>query len=35
MAICFKMYVLWEGGEGERIPAWAQRVVQDEETKIF
>ena len=27
------MYVLWEGGEGERIPAWAQRVVQDEETK--
>ena len=31
----FKMYVLWEGGEGERIPAWAQRVVQDEETKIF
>ena len=31
----FKMYVFWNGGEGERIPAWAQRVVQDEETKIF
>lgn len=31
----FKMHVYWEGGHGERIPAWAQRVVQDEETKIF
>ncbi len=31
----FKMRVHWNGGEGERIPAWAQRVVQDEETKIF
>ncbi len=31
----FKMYVFWNGGEGERIPAWAQRVVQDERTKIF
>ena len=31
----FKMKVYWEGGEGERIPAWATRVVQDEETKIF
>ena len=31
----FKMYVFWNGGEGERIPAWAQRVVQDEGTKIF
>ncbi len=25
----------WEGGQGKRIPAWAQRVVQDEETKVF
>ena len=25
----FKMKVHWEGGEGERIPAWANRVVQD------
>ncbi|KXB78423.1 alpha amylase, catalytic domain protein [Prevotella sp. DNF00663] len=31
----FKMYVIWDGGEGERIPAWATRVVQDERTKIF
>lgn len=31
----FKMHVYWEGGHGERIPAWANRVVQDEETKIF
>lgn len=31
----YKMQVFWEGGEGERIPAWAQRVVQDETTKIF
>ncbi len=31
----FKMRVFWDGGEGERIPAWATRVVQDEQTKIF
>ena len=31
----YKLLIEWEGGEGERIPAWAQRVVQDEETKIF
>ena len=31
----FKMHVYWNGGMGERIPAWATRVVQDEETKIF
>ena len=31
----FKMHVYWEGGMGERIPAWATRVVQDEKTKIF
>ena len=31
----YKMKVYWEGGEGERIPAWANRVVQDEATKIF
>ncbi len=31
----FKMHVKWNGGEGERIPAWATRVVQDERTKIF
>lgn len=31
----FKMKVYWNGGSGERIPAWAMRVVQDEDTKIF
>src|SRR5574344_1703961 len=31
----YKMKVKWNGGEGERIPAWCQRVVQDEQTKIF
>lgn len=31
----YKMKVYWEGGCGERIPAWCQRVVQDETTKIF
>lgn len=31
----YKMYVRWNGGEGERIPAWTQRVVQDNRTKIF
>ena len=31
----YKMKVVWNGGEGERIPAWARRVVQDEKTKIF
>jgi len=31
----FKMFVEWPGGSGERIPAWAKRVVQDAETKIF
>ena len=31
----YKMKVYWNGGCGERIPAWCNRVVQDEETKIF
>ena len=31
----FKLHVKWNGGEGERIPAWINRVVQDENTKIF
>lgn len=31
----YKMKVYWEGDCGERIPAWCQRVIQDEETKIF
>ena len=31
----YKLKVYWNGGEGERIPAWANRVVQDDTTKIF
>lgn len=31
----YKLSVHWEGGHGERIPAYANRVVQDEKTKIF
>lgn len=31
----FKLSVHWEGGQGERIPAYANRVVQDDKTKIF
>lgn len=31
----FKLSIHWDGGQGERIPAWANRVVQDEQTKIF
>ena len=31
----YKLYIKWEGGEGERIPAWTRRVVQDPETTIF
>ena len=31
----FKLLMEWEGGSGERIPAWIQRVVQDEQSKIF
>ncbi|GAB1474633.1 alpha amylase C-terminal domain-containing protein [Bacteroidota bacterium] len=31
----FKWLVCWSGGEGERIPAYATRTVQDPETKLF
>lgn len=31
----YKLSMHWEGGQGERVPAWATRVVQDETTKIF
>ena len=31
----YKLIVHWDGGQGERIPAWATRVVQDDETHIF
>ncbi|NPA68452.1 MAG: 1,4-alpha-glucan-branching enzyme [Chlorobi bacterium] len=31
----YRLYVRWEGGEGDRIPAYAERVVQDADTGIF
>ena len=31
----YKLYIEWEGGSGERVPAWATRVVQDPVTYIF
>ena len=31
----YKLSVHWEGGKGERIPSYANRVVQDDKTKIF
>lgn len=31
----YKLFVTWNGGSGERVPAYAHRVVQDDDTKIF
>ncbi len=31
----YKLYVKWQGGEGERIPSHCSRVVQDENTHLF
>ena len=31
----FRLKVYWSGGEGERIPAWSRRVVQDPQTNVF
>jgi 1,4-alpha-glucan branching enzyme len=31
----YKLSIHWEGGQGERIPAYATRVVQDDKSKIF
>ena len=31
----YKLWIEWDGGAGERIPAWCKRVVQDDYTKIF
>lgn len=31
----YKLRIYWKGGHGDRIPAWATRVVQDPETGIF
>ncbi len=31
----YKLHVFWNGNSGERVPAWARRVVQDEKTHVF
>ena len=31
----YKLLIYWDGGQGFRIPSYAKRVVQNEETKIF
>jgi 1,4-alpha-glucan branching enzyme len=31
----YRLKIYWAGGEGDRIPAWTRRVVQDSETNIF
>ncbi len=31
----YKLLIRWEGGEGERLPAYANRVVQDDNTKLY
>ena len=31
----YRLLVRWSGGQGDRIPAYARRVVQDDTTKIF
>ena len=31
----YRLLIEWPGGSGERIPAYARRVVQDHHTKIF
>jgi len=31
----YKLRIEWPGGSGDRIPAWANRVFQDERTKAF
>lgn len=31
----YKLKMVWDGGEGDRIPAWCRRAVQDDNTKVF
>jgi 1,4-alpha-glucan branching enzyme len=31
----YRLKIRWPGGEGDRLPAWARRVVQDPQTLIF
>ncbi|HNX33610.1 MAG TPA: alpha amylase C-terminal domain-containing protein [Kiritimatiellia bacterium] len=32
---CYRLEVAWNGGRGERIPAYARRVIQDPATLLF
>ncbi|HRR33251.1 MAG TPA: alpha amylase C-terminal domain-containing protein [Kiritimatiellia bacterium] len=32
---CYRLEMAWEGGRGERIPAYARRVIQDPGTLLF
>jgi 1,4-alpha-glucan branching enzyme len=31
----YKLKIYWDGGDGERLPSYTRRVVQDEQTKMF
>lgn len=31
----YKLLMCWDGGEGERLPAWCNRAVQDDNNKSF
>ena len=31
----YKLVIRWDGGQGERLPAWCNRVIQDPDTKGF
>jgi 1,4-alpha-glucan branching enzyme len=33
--ILYRLRIHWHGGEGDRIPSYARRAVQDDSTKIF
>ena len=31
----YKLHMYWDGGDGDRVPAWARYVVQDSKTQLF
>lgn len=31
----FKLHIFWEGGDGYRLPSYANRVIQDNETLVY
>jgi 1,4-alpha-glucan branching enzyme len=33
--VLYRLRIIWAGGEGDRIPAYARRVIQDQKTLIF